>query len=317
MKTRDVIRAIAGQQAVIAVPKIFVLACHGNVTAALVLSQLVYWLDRVEGNEFWKTDADLAEELGVSAHQVRRARQQLMKWGYLTCVVRGLPARTHHTVDLEVLTAAIEDIIVTKNPEKHDNDQFSESVKLVSRNRQTSFAESSNQFRDSVKPVSRNRKSPDDIYPVQDNENDVPLRLLHKITHKTTTTTTTTDPVLSQLGRDDAHNNSRSGGDFDEENTKPCTNSSHVLRDVHGRVFAAAARLMNTHRMPKPARELAFKNLLDDTRTYGETAVINALELATLNTSVHAWYPYVRGILKKTSTPTTPPKPPAPTHIDF
>lgn len=74
----------------------------GSVTAALMLSQAVYWQRRTHDPEgwWWKTMEDWTEETGLSRKEQESARRRLKTIGLLEEERRGVPARLYFRVDL-------------------------------------------------------------------------------------------------------------------------------------------------------------------------------------------------------------------------
>ena len=75
----------------------------GSVTAAVLLSQAVYWSRRTaEGNGgwFWKTGADWEEETGLTRYEQEGARKTLRSLGFWEEEKRGIPARLWFRLDL-------------------------------------------------------------------------------------------------------------------------------------------------------------------------------------------------------------------------
>ena len=86
-------------------------AITGSVTSAILLAQLSYWWDRKAGKTLYKTDQDLAIELGFSLKTLRGAKQKLKDAMLVKIVLKGIPRKTHYTAiedinDLITLTAA-------------------------------------------------------------------------------------------------------------------------------------------------------------------------------------------------------------------
>lgn len=78
----------------------------GSVTAAVLLSQAVYWSKRTgAGNHgwFWKTSTDWEEETGLSRREQDTARGILRGLGFWEEEKRGIPARLWFRLDLEQL----------------------------------------------------------------------------------------------------------------------------------------------------------------------------------------------------------------------
>jgi hypothetical protein len=107
--------AMSGQRNVVTVYRPFV-EFTGSLEAALMLSQLLYWTPRATikaineqtgRTETWiaKSDKEFQEELCLSRHSVRAARQALIKLGFLKTQLRkfGPSPTIHYRLDLEIL----------------------------------------------------------------------------------------------------------------------------------------------------------------------------------------------------------------------
>ena len=85
----------------------------GSVTAALLLSQAIYWSKRCathdDGNKwFYKTQADWEEETGLTRYEQESARKVLRDKGILKEKRVGIPAKLFFTVDFDKLSELIE-----------------------------------------------------------------------------------------------------------------------------------------------------------------------------------------------------------------
>jgi hypothetical protein len=78
----------------------------GSINAGLLLSQLCYW-DRKMQRVFWKTNADFANELGMSTWEFKTAKAMLVKAGFITVTRRGVPATSHYKVNKSAVLAQI------------------------------------------------------------------------------------------------------------------------------------------------------------------------------------------------------------------
>ncbi|EKJ6978294.1 hypothetical protein PJU66_001105 [Enterobacter hormaechei] len=74
-----------------------------GITGALLLSQIVYWQNRMEGNWFYKTQADLEEETGLTRYEQEGARKKLVSCGVLEEAKRGIPAKLYFRVNQDRL----------------------------------------------------------------------------------------------------------------------------------------------------------------------------------------------------------------------
>jgi len=87
-------------------------AITGSVTAALFLSQALYWAKRCKEHEdgcswFYKTQADWEEETGLTRYEQEGARKALRNLGVLKEKRVGLPAQLYFCIDLVALDAAL------------------------------------------------------------------------------------------------------------------------------------------------------------------------------------------------------------------
>lgn len=78
----------------------------GSVTAALLLSQAIYWQRRTTSEDgwFWKTQKEWEEETGLGRREFDSARKACA--AFLKSELRGVPARLHFKVDEEAIFAA-------------------------------------------------------------------------------------------------------------------------------------------------------------------------------------------------------------------
>lgn len=79
----------------------------GSVTAALMLSQAMYWSKRVNSNDegrFYKTREQWEEETGLSRFEQEGARKTLRKFSFWKEELRGVPAKMHYRVDMSALS---------------------------------------------------------------------------------------------------------------------------------------------------------------------------------------------------------------------
>jgi hypothetical protein len=134
----------------------------GGVTAALMLSQAVYWSKRTKNKDGWfyKTQADWEEETGLTRREQETARKSLK--GILECKLQGVPATTHYRVNFQILKQNIE-LAARENSQT----SMAESAKLdctkapnqIARNEQTivdrteTTSETTSQKREEMSPL--------------------------------------------------------------------------------------------------------------------------------------------------------------------
>ncbi len=79
----------------------------GSATAAILLSQLMYWWAKVDGREFYKTDHEIMEETALSEKELRNAKEKLRVLPFIQMTLRGVPPKTYYLIDHEGLTKSI------------------------------------------------------------------------------------------------------------------------------------------------------------------------------------------------------------------
>ena len=74
----------------------------GSATAAIFLSQLIYWTPKTKSSDgwIWKTREEIYEETALTRYEQEGARKVLVKAGVIEEKLRGVPAKMHFRVDL-------------------------------------------------------------------------------------------------------------------------------------------------------------------------------------------------------------------------
>ena len=93
-------------QAIRYIPEYAVLT--GSLQAGLLLSQLVYWAEMMKGKPFYKTNAQLANELGMTAQQIRRAKEVLLRQELISIELKGMPKKSFYGVRMNKLCCSPE-----------------------------------------------------------------------------------------------------------------------------------------------------------------------------------------------------------------
>lgn len=86
--------------------------------AAVFLSQMVYWHNRMDGGWMYKTQADIAMETALTRDEQETARKRLVALGVLEEERRGVPATMHYRINAERLEALL---VETTQPAKSVN----------------------------------------------------------------------------------------------------------------------------------------------------------------------------------------------------
>lgn len=72
----------------------------GSTTAAILLSQLLYWYSACGGRKFYKSDSEIMEETRLTEKELRGAKNALKASSFINITLEGLPRRTFYDFDL-------------------------------------------------------------------------------------------------------------------------------------------------------------------------------------------------------------------------
>jgi hypothetical protein len=77
----------------------------GNVTSALLLSQICYWSKRTTkpGGWFYKSSSDWMAETGLTRHELISARRRLVDRNIVSEMRRGIPATVNFRLNADIL----------------------------------------------------------------------------------------------------------------------------------------------------------------------------------------------------------------------
>lgn len=82
----------------------------GSIAGGLLLSQLLYWLEKVD-REIWKTDAEILAETRLTQTEFKNAKKAIEALPFMSVNKRGIPPKTFYAVDWDELGVAIESLI--------------------------------------------------------------------------------------------------------------------------------------------------------------------------------------------------------------
>ena len=89
--------------------------------AAVFLSQMVYWHNRMDGGWMYKTQANITSETALTRDEQETARKRLIALGVLEEDLRGVPATMHYRINAERLEALL--VETTKPAKKVSQDK--------------------------------------------------------------------------------------------------------------------------------------------------------------------------------------------------
>lgn len=100
-----------------------------GATDSLILSEL---LDRSpdDGSEFYATGQSIGNQFGFTAKRVQVGVANLVKAGLITQEMKGLPRRSYYTVNVDVITAKMDELVVTKMDCKQSKNGLLEGRKM-------------------------------------------------------------------------------------------------------------------------------------------------------------------------------------------
>lgn len=89
-------------------------ALTGSITAALMLSQAVYWQRRckADGGWWWKTREEWTEETGMTREEQEGARKKLAASGFWKEERRGMPAKLFFSLDMQAIKVALQKLVL-------------------------------------------------------------------------------------------------------------------------------------------------------------------------------------------------------------
>lgn len=110
----NLIKQLSGQSNVLTIPRAYI-GYTGDVNAALVLSQLIYWCDKGSRNDgfIYKSYREWAIETGLSKHQINRATQILKSKGIVETQLKkaeGAPT-LHYRLDIDRFTRSFSEYV--------------------------------------------------------------------------------------------------------------------------------------------------------------------------------------------------------------
>lgn len=79
----------------------------GSTTAGILISQILFWWQRMDGREFYKTDQDIMKETLLTAKELKTAKRKIKELDFISISVKGVPATTYYDVDADRLSAIL------------------------------------------------------------------------------------------------------------------------------------------------------------------------------------------------------------------
>jgi hypothetical protein len=117
----EVLLSLSGDA--IAYRKVFT-EISGSVTCGVLLSQLLYWSNKVKGRQFYKTNEGFCEEIGLSAKEFKLAKTKLLNKGFISVEHKSMPRRTYYQVNIENIINALTDNWEKSPTSQYERDQL-------------------------------------------------------------------------------------------------------------------------------------------------------------------------------------------------
>lgn len=118
----DLISESSTNSNILAIPVILIDYCEGDLQAAMLLSQLIYWTDKTKDGWIYKTYSEWYNEIRLSEYQTRRAKKKLEKMGVLKTKIKK--ANGNPTVHYKIVKQQFLDSII-KILQKHSLEKLS------------------------------------------------------------------------------------------------------------------------------------------------------------------------------------------------
>lgn len=78
----------------------------GSANTGLLLSQIFYWSNKMH-RPFYKTNEDFADDLGIGLSTFKASKARLVKLGFISTFLRGVPPTTHYILHKSAVLAQI------------------------------------------------------------------------------------------------------------------------------------------------------------------------------------------------------------------
>jgi hypothetical protein len=127
-RIKNVLARMSGQSRQLTIPRLYI-DLTGDLNAALLLSQCVFWSDKSKRRDGWfyKSHGEWLDEICLSPYQVRRATKKIAPWVDVKLKkANGAPTR-HYRVRMEALEAAIIAMIDSEETSQSDSEETSQS----------------------------------------------------------------------------------------------------------------------------------------------------------------------------------------------
>jgi len=131
----------------------------GSTTAALLLSQLMYWFSKKD--KFNKTDADIMQETMLTEKELRNAKLKIKNLPFIKITREGIPAKTYYEISWETYQTCLAQREVTVQPKGQNCDsQKGETItktttKTTTKNKKNNIKKSFEDFIELLKTTFR------------------------------------------------------------------------------------------------------------------------------------------------------------------
>lgn len=108
----------------------------GSITAALLMSQLLFWAEKMDYKEFYKTDKQIREETKLGKYELIQAKKIVSE--FFDIQRKGSPARTYYKPKMEVILANLSSCLETRQQVvlKPDNQLSGNQITIIQENKQ-------------------------------------------------------------------------------------------------------------------------------------------------------------------------------------
>ncbi len=92
-----------------------------SAAGGIFLSQILYWWSVVEGDEFYKTDAELMKETLLSEWEIRQSKKKAAEKGIIEVIRKGMPAKTYYKINYNNLLDKINSVQRNSHPSSEES----------------------------------------------------------------------------------------------------------------------------------------------------------------------------------------------------
>jgi len=112
-----IIKSVSGQENTLGIPRIYMQLLDGDASAAIFLSQCVFWSDKTRNpNGFYRSYAEWEEKTGLKRGRVQRGAKKCSQWVTVSLHRANGAPTLHYLVDIDAVTKSVMDFLICGKP---------------------------------------------------------------------------------------------------------------------------------------------------------------------------------------------------------